>query len=138
MLLFSPRCGLEECVSLSYTPGLKTIDIAGNQLVLEQKLGIIAPDSAKFTIEYAQKTKGVSKTTDLIIDAQIKKVIDYRLFVKNNETEIDLLVEKSLQQEGCQLSKSDLKALIKRLLDIEILSYQLEQDKIDYKIWQYQ
>ncbi|MEI6660094.1 MAG: HD domain-containing protein, partial [bacterium] len=36
--------------------------VAGNQTKMEQKLGIVNPDGAKFTIEYVEKYKGVSKT----------------------------------------------------------------------------
>jgi 5'-deoxynucleotidase YfbR-like HD superfamily hydrolase len=112
-------------------------NVTGNQLVIEQKLGIVAPDLAKFTFNYAEKTKGVSKTTDSIIDAQLKQIIDYRSFAKDNESELDILIEKSLKQEGCELSDGELKIIIKKLLEVDILSHELDSSKISFNIWQY-
>jgi hypothetical protein len=113
-------------------------NLASNQLVIEQKLGLITPDSVKFAIDFVDKFRGVSKTTDLLIDAQITQIINYRNFAKNNENEIDLLIDKSLTQEGCKLSKDYLRILIKKLLDIDVLSHQLDINKIQFNIWQYQ
>ena len=112
-------------------------NITGNQLVAEQKLGLVAPDAAKFAIWYMEKVRGVSKTTDSLIDALIKQIIDYREFAKKNDAELEILIDKSLKQEGCNLSRSDLKDLIKKLLDIDILSHELEKDKININLWQY-
>lgn len=56
----------------------KALDnITGNQLVIEQG-GLVNPDSARFCIEYAEKVKGVSKTIDAIIEAQVQQIIDWR------------------------------------------------------------
>lgn len=115
-------------------------NITGSQLVFEQKLGIVAPDQAKFAIFYTEgkDVKGISKITDLLIDAQIKQIVDYREFAKNNDSEINFLVNQALMQEGCELSQENLKILIKKLLDIDILTHQLDRNKIDFSIWQYQ
>lgn len=56
----------------------KALDnITGNQLVIEQG-GLVNPDSARFCIEYAEKVKGVSKTIDALVEAQVQQVIGWR------------------------------------------------------------
>jgi 5'-deoxynucleotidase YfbR-like HD superfamily hydrolase len=56
----------------------KVLDnIVGNQLVIEQG-GLVNPDSARFCIEYVEKVKGASKTTDALVEAQIQQIIDWR------------------------------------------------------------
>lgn len=97
----------------------KVLDnIAGNQLVIEQKVGIISPNQAKFSIEYVEKVRGISKTTDAIIDAQIDQVIEFREYLKLNPDKLKNLVEPSLIQKA------------KDLLKIDISSYQLNKDQI--------
>lgn len=112
-------------------------NLASNQLVIEQKLGLVTPDSVKFAIDFVDKFKGFSNTTDIFIDAQITQMTDYRSFAKNSENEIDFLVDKSLTQEGCKLSKDDLKILIKKLLEVDMSSHELDKSKIQFNIWQY-
>ena len=112
-------------------------NLTGNQLVVEQKLGLVAPDAAKFAIWYMEKVRGTSKTTDALINAQIKQIVDYREFVKKNDAELEILTDEALKQEGCNLSKQDLKNLMLKLLDINILSHEMEKDKININIWQY-
>lgn len=97
----------------------KVLDnITGNQLVIEQKTGLISPNQARFSIEYAEKVRGISKTTDLIVDAQIDQIIKFREHLKSNPNELNNLVEPSLIQKA------------KDLLEIDMLSYQLDKDKI--------
>lgn len=112
-------------------------NLASNQLVIEQKLGLVTPDSTKFAIDFVDKFRGTSKTTDLLVGAQITQIIDYRNFAKDNENEIDLLIDKSFKQEGCKLSKDDLKILIKKLLEIDMSSHQLDRSKVQFNVWQY-
>ncbi len=113
-------------------------NITGNQLVLEQKLGLVTPDSVKFAFFFVEKVKGMSKTTDLLVETQIKKILDYREFAKKDDAELEILTDKALAQEGCNLSRSDLKNLIKKLLDVDILSHELDKSKVTINIWQYQ
>lgn len=112
-------------------------NVTGNQLVLEQKLGIVAPNAAKFAIWYAEKVRGVSKTTDLLLDALVKQIVDYREFAKNNNAELEILIDKALAQEGCNLPRNELKNLIRKLLEIDILSYELQKEKININLWEY-
>ncbi len=71
----------------------KALDnITGNQLVIEQS-GLVNPDSARFCIEYAEKVKGISKTTDALIEAQVQQIIDWRKKAKEL-LEIDITTHK--------------------------------------------
>ncbi|OGI67126.1 hypothetical protein A2823_01705 [Candidatus Nomurabacteria bacterium RIFCSPHIGHO2_01_FULL_41_91] len=113
-------------------------NLSGNQVVLEQKLSIVGPDAARFTVYFIDRTRGASKITDLLINAQIKQVLEYREFSKNNISEIKMLAKKVITQEGCKLSISELEKLIKKLLNIEVLSHPLNKEKVSMKIWEYQ
>lgn len=118
----------------------KVIDnLAGNQLVYEQKLGVIAPDSVKFAIWYInnEKVRGVSKTTDTILDAHTQMFYDYRKFVETNEQEIVKLAELAHKQTGCNKSVSEMRDIIRRLLKIKIENYELKQEDIDKPLWEY-
>ena len=98
----------------------KVLDnISGNQLVIEQKIGLINPDQAKFAIEYAEKVKGISKTTDILLDAQIAQIVEYRDYLKSNENELNNLIDSSSLQKA------------KELLQINILSHSLDKSKIN-------
>jgi 5'-deoxynucleotidase YfbR-like HD superfamily hydrolase len=112
-------------------------NIGGNQPVLEQKLGLVPPDSARFALEFVEKVRGTSKTTDLLIDAHIKDIFDYRKFAKNSEAEQKILIDKAFQQEGCNLSRNTLKILINQLLDIDISLYSMDKNKVTLKLWEY-
>ncbi len=74
----------------------------------------------KFAIDFVDKYRGISKTTDLLIDAQIKQIVDYREFIKKNDAELKILINEALKQQGCNLSEKDLKKLILKLLYLEI------------------
>jgi len=90
----------------------KALDnITGNQLVIEQEVGLINPDQARFAIEYIEKVKGISKTIDSLIEAQIKQITDYR---KNT-----LINLKGLPNNA------------ERLLKIDILKHTLDKAKIN-------
>lgn len=98
----------------------KVLDnISGNQLVIEQKIGLISPDQAKFAIEYAQKVKGVSKITDHVIDAQVAQIIEYRDYLKSNPDELNKI-------DGV----SEFIEKAKELLQIDVLSHSLDKNKI--------
>jgi 5'-deoxynucleotidase YfbR-like HD superfamily hydrolase len=93
----------------------KALDnIVGNQLVIEQEVGLINPDQAKFAIEYVEKVRGISKTTDSLIDAQVTQIIEGRERLK-----------KTSKQEGVSEEK------IKELLEVDILSHILNKEKIN-------
>lgn len=93
----------------------KALDnIAGNQLVIEQKVGLINPDQARFAIEYVEKVRGISKTIDLLIEAQIGQVVDYRKWALGNL--------KGLPPNA------------ERLLKIDIQKHVLDKSKINLPI----
>ena len=112
-------------------------NISGNQLVVEQKIGMVAPDSAKFAIQYLEKVRGTSQTTDMLIDAQINKILAYRKMASSDEKELIFLVDRAGEQEGSSLSKNDLRDLIKKLLEIDVSAYQLNKEQIDTPIYGY-
>lgn len=92
----------------------KVLDnIVGNQLVVEQRRGLINPHQAKFAIEYIEKVKGISNTTDNLIFAQIEQIISLR----KEMSELQNLSEKE-----------------KNLLNIDILNFSLEKEKINIPI----
>jgi 5'-deoxynucleotidase YfbR-like HD superfamily hydrolase len=81
----------------------KALDnLAGNQLVIEQKIGLINPDQARFAIEYAEKVRGVSKTTDMLVDAQISQIVEYRENMKSdlNLANVSIPKEKLVELLG--------------------------------------
>jgi 5'-deoxynucleotidase YfbR-like HD superfamily hydrolase len=93
----------------------KALDnIAGNQLVIEQKIGLINPDQARFAIEYVEKVRGVSKTTDSLINAQIQQIIEFREYMLDNPDELKRLPEKT-----------------KELLKIDVMKHVLDRSKIN-------
>jgi 5'-deoxynucleotidase YfbR-like HD superfamily hydrolase len=90
----------------------KALDnIAGNQLVIEQKIGLINPDQAKFAIEYVERVKGTSKIIDALIDTQIEQIKEYR---KSALTNLENLPENA-----------------SRLLKIDISEHVLDNTKIN-------
>ncbi len=74
----------------------KALDnISGNQLVIEQKIGLINPDQAKFAVEYVEKVRGISKTIDILIDAQIDQIIEERINFLQDVEGLKKLPQKS-------------------------------------------
>jgi len=107
----------------------KALDnIAGNQLVVEQRLGLINPDQAKFAIEYVEKVKGVSKIIDMLIDAQITQIIEIRQQLLSNSHEVSDLLDSVAKT---QKAKSDIFEKAIRLLKIDILSHTLDKTNIN-------
>ncbi len=95
----------------------KALDnIAGNQLVIEQEIGLINPDQARFAIEYVEKVKGISKTIGSLIEAQIEQVIEYR-----KQALINL---KNLPNNA------------ERLLKIDILNHAFDKAKVNLPLGQ--
>jgi 5'-deoxynucleotidase YfbR-like HD superfamily hydrolase len=95
----------------------KALDnIAGNQLVIEQEIGLVNPDQARFAIEYAEKVRGTSKVVDLLIDAQIQQIVEYRKIALNN--------------------LKDLPANAEKLLQIDVLNHVLDKAKINLPLEQ--
>src|SRR3989344_5036664 len=78
----------------------------------------------------------IAKVFDNLSGNQV--VLEYREFSKNNISEIKMLAKKVITQEGCKLSISELEKLIKKLLNIEVLSHPLNKEKVSMKIWEYQ
>jgi 5'-deoxynucleotidase YfbR-like HD superfamily hydrolase len=100
----------------------KALDnITGNQLVIEQKIGLINPDSARFCIEYAQKVTGVSKVIDELVVAQIQQVVEGREQLKVNEQEI-------LKISG--VSNLPDASKIKELLGVDVMDHVLDKSKV--------
>lgn len=95
----------------------KALDnIAGNQLVIEQEIGLVNPDQARFAIEYVKKVEGISKTIDLLIKAQIEQVVEYR--------------------KQALISLKDLPNNAERLLKINVLNHILDKTKINLPLEQ--
>lgn len=100
----------------------KALDnISGNQLVVEQKIGLINPDTARFCIEYVLKVKGISKVIDSLVDAQINQIIEFREMLKLNSEEIENI--------NISLNLNNSKK-IKDLLDIDVTNHVLDKSKV--------
>ncbi len=96
----------------------KALDnIAGNQLVIEQEIGLINPDQARFAIEYVEKVRGVSKTIDSLIEAQIEQVLEYR-------------------KQAIANLKSPPNSAEEMLLKIDVLNHSLDEAKINLPLEQ--
>ncbi len=93
----------------------KVLDnITGNQVVIEQRLALINPNQARFAIEYLEKVRGVSRTTDALIDAQIEQVLESRKSMLHDQDFLKTVPENAV-----------------RLLEIDITDYQIDMDKIN-------
>lgn len=100
----------------------KALDnITGNQLVIEQGIGLINPDSARFCIEYAEKVRGISKTIDALVDAQIQQIIELRVEFLNNKTWLEGIKDS--------LGLSDIEKL-EELLTIDMTTHVLDKSKV--------
>jgi hypothetical protein len=96
--------------------------------VVEQKVGLINPDEALFALEYVRSVRGVSKTTDALVDAQIRQIIDGREALRTDpKLECYLLVSRL-----CGFNERE-KAVKKaqELLSIDILKHTLDVKKIN-------
>jgi 5'-deoxynucleotidase YfbR-like HD superfamily hydrolase len=95
----------------------KALDnIAGNQLVIEQKIGLINPDQARFAIEYAEKVRGISTAIDVLVDAQINQIVDWR-----QKAKVDL--------DGVVVNLS--KEKLMELLSVDVLAHVLDRARIN-------
>ena len=100
----------------------KAIDnITGNQLVIEQKIGLVNPDSARFCIEYAQKVIGVSKVIDALVAVQIEQVMEGRAELRADEEEM-LRISNLFNLPDT--------SKVKELLDIDVMTHVLNKDKV--------
>lgn len=100
----------------------KAIDnITGNQLVIEQRIGMVNPDSARFCIEYAQRVLGASKVVDTLITAQIQQVVGGREKLKSDEQEI---------QRISRISSLPDTSKVRELLDIDVMTHVLDKSKV--------
>lgn len=100
----------------------KALDnITGNQLVIEQKVGLVNPDTARFCIEYAEKVRGVSTTIDALVAAQVEQVVEFRKGLAEDKAEIEEIRKV--------LDLSDTKK-IGELLKIDITNHTLNKSKV--------
>lgn len=100
----------------------KALDnISGNQLVIEQRIGLINPDSARFCIEYAEKVKGISKTIDALVSAQVEQVVEFRKKLTDDKAKMEE-IQKTL---GLPDTKK-----LEELLAIDIITHVLDKSKV--------
>jgi 5'-deoxynucleotidase YfbR-like HD superfamily hydrolase len=103
----------------------KALDnLAGNQVLIEQKFALINPNPSKFTIEYAEKVKGASKTTDALIDAQVSQIVEYRKYLKAHPKEVERLIDARLPISDPKERKRVI-AKARKLLEINVLTHVL-------------
>ena len=111
----------------------KALDnISGNQLVIEQEIGLINPDQAKFSIEYVSKVKGISKTLDVVAEAQIRQIVEFRKYLKLHPGDVgDLLDSMGIEDSS---EKKELLMKVKGLLEIDVVSHPLDRNKINVSL----
>jgi len=106
----------------------KALDnIAGNQLVIEQKIGLINPDQARFAIEYAEKVRGVSYATDALVDAQIRQIVYWREKAKD-------LLDGDDEFDSVMVSTSLSKEKLIELLGIDVTTHILDKARINLSL----
>lgn len=103
----------------------KQIDnIIGNQLVIEQKVGLIAPYSAKFVVDYVTKVRELSgsKTMQSLVDAQIQQVKTIREELNCDSKQVRLLLLKYIELNKLKIKIKDLLPKAVFLLKVDYLS----------------
>ena len=85
----------------------------------------------------AQRNQGktLGKLHGVVIG--IKDVLSYREFAKDSGPELDLLVDIAEKQEGCNITREELKIIIKKLLDVDMSLHKTEKSKIALNIYEY-
>lgn len=114
----------------------KVLDnLTGNQFAIEHQIGMINPDYALVCIEYVEKVRGVSQTTDALIDAQIEQIKTLRQELQTNH---DLLshLAYALKDNGHGHHSDILNNMIK-LLRVDIDEYEINRDHIYTPVWEY-
>ena len=118
----------------------KVIDrVTANQLIIEQKLCLVAPDSAKYALEYIRDPLVVhkSKTTDVLLEAQTRQIVDERNKIKNDEAFIVETARSISNDQRCSKTADQMTETIKRLLVIDLDSYSYHQEDIMKPLWEY-
>lgn len=117
----------------------KVIDrVTANQVVVEQVIGVLAPDNARFAIEYinGDMVRGASETTDILLDAQTQQIYDVReKYSQDKQLRVDL-AEKIVQNPQCSKSTDELEQIMVRLLDVDLNSYTWSKDRINTPLWE--
>lgn len=107
----------------------KALDnLAGNSVLIEQKFALINPNSTKFTIEYAEKVLGASKTTDALVDTQIKQMVEYRKYLLKYPKEVEKLLNHNLKIHDLK-EKRRVLIKAKELLKIDVLKHKWEPER---------
>jgi hypothetical protein len=111
----------------------KQIDnVVGNQLVVEQKAGVIAPISAKFAIEYVRKVRDLSGSEIIgkLIDSQIESIMELRRKLLHNQKELKSIIQKYIHDGSYDI---DLEILLERatqLLEVNLEEVSLEVGEV--------
>ncbi len=106
----------------------KALDnLAGNQVLVEQKFALLNPNCAKFTIDYGEKVKGASKATDALIDTQIAQIVEYRTHLCTHPEEIEALIMPLNISDPKEKMRVIEKA--KTLLEIDVLQHVWDKDQ---------
>ena len=106
----------------------KALDnLAGNQVLVEQKFALINPNPSKFTMNYAEKVHGASRATDALIDAQLSQIVEYRKYLRAHPEEIEpLLAPLKISDEK---EKQRVLKKAKELLEIDVVTHVWDPDQ---------
>ena|SRR3989344_5768331 len=107
----------------------KSLDnLASNQVLIEQRFGLINVNCAKFTIEYGGKVRGASKTTDALIDAQIEQIVEYRRYLRSHPKELERLLDAHYKNMDPK-ERARIINKAKELLEIDVLTHTWDPER---------
>lgn len=114
----------------------KVLDnLVGNQIAIEEKIGLIQPDYAIACIEYVKKFLGtVCHTTDTLIQAQIDEILTIRA-----QMQIDGSIAryaKTWTGEG-KGTEEDLTRKVTQQLSVDLKQHQFQQSRAYIPVWEY-
>lgn len=123
----------------------KVLDnLIGNQLVIEDELGMVQPDSVLFCRDYIRKFKGkvqykgrVCETTDALIEAQEQQMVEIRLHLQS-EKEIERLAKFHATRLGGAVSEEKLAQHIRAQLSVSLDTHQYNKDRVGVPVWEYE
>jgi 5'-deoxynucleotidase YfbR-like HD superfamily hydrolase len=114
----------------------KVLDnLVGNQVAIEHKIGMVNPDYALICIEYVEKVKGVSQTTDALIDQQIEEIRQLRRELQQSSELLSHLAY-TLKERGYG-HHDDIFNNMTKLLRVDIDQYELNPDNVYIPVWEY-
>ncbi|MCA9389962.1 HD domain-containing protein [candidate division WWE3 bacterium] len=114
----------------------KVLDnLTGNQVAIEQLIGMIHPDYVLLCIDYIEKQKGISQTTDVLIEEQIQRIKVVRKGLQDDAKHVSEIAY-DLKTRG--IGKHDIIwNNMQKLLKVDIQTYIPDKSKVYFPVWEY-